>query len=914
MKLTLKKTAIAFALATSLVNFSYAKTPEGVNFVTEIEGISEYQLDNGLRVLLFPDQSQKTITVNVTYNVGSKHENYGETGMAHLLEHLDFKGTPKHPNIAKELSDHGAEPNGTTWTDRTNYFETFAATDENLNWALDMEADRMINSFISAEDLESEMTVVRNEFEMGENSPLGVLLKRMMATSFHWHNYGKSTIGARSDIENVPVERLKAFYTKYYQPDNATLIVAGKFDKDKVVKLVDKYFGDIAKPERQLPKIYTQEPVQDGERKVVVRRSGDVQMVSAMYKIPPGSHPDYPAVAVLNQILGDYKTGRLQKDLVQKKLAAKSYGFSFQWAEPGLMIFAAEVAKDKDLGMAEKALLNTLESAAQNKITAKEVDQAKANLLRQLELKFNSSERVALELSEWLGMGDWRLLFLNRDRLEQVTLEQVQQVAETYLVNDNRTLGAFIPESKPQRAELPLVSKEELAAMLDGYKGREMIAQGEDFDPSHDNIDKRTQEASLANGAKVRYVAKKTRGESVVFQIQLDNGNLEALYGKGKVPQLTTSMLMRGTKRLDREALQAEFDKLKASVRVYGGAANTNVRVTTTKENLPQVIKLVEEVLKSPKFDSKELETLVEEQLVQLDQERQQPLPALFRRLNAHLNPYDEGHPSYNMSIDEEIEAIKQIDTKALAKFHKQFFGASEADIAIVGDFDRELTHKLLQQSFGDWNAKVNYQRIASTHHKVDAINESINTPDKAGAGFAAMIPLAMSDNHPDYPALTMANYIFGGGFLSSRLAVRLRQQDGLSYGAGSWFWASAEDEVAGFGAYAICAPENLEKVEVGFKEEFMRVVKEGFSEQELADAKKGFLQNKEIDRAKDSRLVTSLVSQIDLKRNMAWDKDFEQALANLTVEQVNNAFRKHFKLENTSIVKAGDLAKLSQN
>ena len=209
--------------------------PPGTQRITSVEGITEYRLANGLQVLLFPDPSKQTITVNVTYRVGSLHENYGETGMAHLLEHLVFKGTPKHTNIPQELTAHGARPNGSTWTDRTNYFETFSANDENLRWALDLEADRMVNSFIAKKDLDSEMTVVRNELESGENNPMRVLLERVESTAYLWHNYGKSTIGARSDLENVPIDRLQAFYRKYYQPDNAILVVAGKFDVPKVL-------------------------------------------------------------------------------------------------------------------------------------------------------------------------------------------------------------------------------------------------------------------------------------------------------------------------------------------------------------------------------------------------------------------------------------------------------------------------------------------------------------------------------------------------------------------------------------------------------------------------------------------------------------------------------------------------------
>src|ERR1700693_3534333 len=208
--------------------------------VTSVEGITEYALDNGLHVLLFPDQTKQTITVNITYLVGSRHENYGETGMAHLLEHLMFKGSPKHPNVPQELTSHGARPNGTTWFDRTNYFETFAATEENLRWALDLEADRMVHSYIAKKHLDSEMTVVRNEFELAENQPESVLEERVLSTAYLWHNYGHSTIGARADIENVPIERLQNFWRTYYQPDNAWLLVAGKFDPVRTLALIDE--------------------------------------------------------------------------------------------------------------------------------------------------------------------------------------------------------------------------------------------------------------------------------------------------------------------------------------------------------------------------------------------------------------------------------------------------------------------------------------------------------------------------------------------------------------------------------------------------------------------------------------------------------------------------------------------------
>ncbi|NVJ68223.1 MAG: insulinase family protein [Gammaproteobacteria bacterium] len=914
MKFNFKKTALAITLAVaSTTSFTtLAKLPEGVDKVTSVEGITEYRLDNGLQVLIFPDKTQETITVNIVYHVGSKHENYGETGMAHLLEHLVFKGTPKHKDIPKELTDHGAEPNGTTWFDRTNYFETFSATEENLNWALDLEADRMINSFIAKKDLDSEMTVVRNELENGENNPFRVLFQRLLATGFDWHNYGKSTIGARADLENVDISNLQAFYRKYYQPDNATLIVAGKVDEAELIKKIDQYFGDIKKPKRVIPELYTEEPIQDGERKVVVRRTGDVQMVGAMYKTPAGADEDYAAVQVLTQIMGDNETGRLHKEVVKNKLAASTFGFAFQLAEPGAMVFMAQVAKDKDLAPTEKAFLGTLENTAKKPITEEEVERAKTKLLKQIELQFNNSQSVTIGLTEWIGMGDWRMLFLNRDRLENVTAEDVQRVANELFVNDNRTLGLFIPEKNPDRADsIERFAKADIQKMLEGYEGREAVAQGEDFDPSHDNIDSRISNGELANGAKVVYLPKKTRGESVVVRINFDLGNLEDLRGLNVIPRLAGQMLDRGTEKYSREELQAEFDKLKANVSAYGGATNSGVSITTTKENLPAVLDLVEEVLKNPRFDEKELEILKQEMVVGLEQQKQQPTSQVFRQLSRHLSPYDESHPYYSMDIDDEIAAIKAVKTSQLKEFHKNFMGAQDAEIALVGDFATDNVKSKLDSTIGEWKSVIPYQRIKSMRKDVEPINKFVDTPDKAGAAFGAMVNIPMRDDHKDYPALMMANQMFGGGFISSRLASRLRQKDGLSYGAGSWFNASSWDENATFGAYAICAPENLPKVEQGFKEEFERVVKDGFTQQELDDAVKGVLQGNRIDRAKDARLVRTLTGNVDLNRTMQWDKTYEEKLRNLRVEEVNDAFRRHIKLDDISIIKAGDKAKM---
>ena len=918
------KKKFVFAAAMLLAfNFSFAQKKKGEveqkkpetkvalpapQKITSVEGITEYRLANGLRVLLFPDPSKQTITVNITYQVGSKNENYGETGMAHLLEHLVFKGTPNHPNVPQELTSHGARPNGTTWLDRTNYFETFNATDENLKWALDLEADRMVNSYIAKKDLESEMTVVRNEFEMGENSPFNVLMERTMAAAYEWHNYGKSTIGSRADVENVPIDRLQAFYKKYYQPDNAVLTVVGKIDEAKTLEMINQYYGVIPKPTRELPQLYTKDPTQDGERTVTLRRVGDVQLIMAAYHIPAGSHADYPAVAVLSRILGTEPSGRLYKALVETKKASSAGSFDFQLKEPGLLLTYAEVLKDKSLSDAKTAMLQTLDDVSKNFPTQEEVDRAKTEILKQTELMFNSSERIGLELSEAIGTGDWRLLHITRDRIKAVTLEDVKRIATQYIKPDNRTVGEFIPTEKPDRSEIPAVP--DVDALVKDYKGTQTVSQGEVFDPSPANIESRTVRTDLPNGMKLAMLTKKTRGESVEARMTIRIGDEKSLQGKSIAADFASVLLMRGTTKHTRQQLKDELDKLKANVFIGGSAPNISVNITTTKPNLAATLKLVAEMLKESSFSQDEFDKLVNEQLAGVEEQRREPQAIAFTRIQRHISPYPKTDPRYTTDPDEDVAEIKGVKLDEVKKFYKDFYGASAATLAVVGDFDANEVKTLATELFGSWKNPSTVARLENKAAQVQTINESFETPDKANAFFVAAYNFEFRDDNADYPAMVMGNFMLGGGFLNSRLATRIRQKEGLSYGVGSQFSAGSLDPVGSFLAYAIYAPENVDKLEAAFKDEITKVATTGFTADELAAAKSGWSQGRTVSRAQDGSLAGTLNNYLFIKRDLKWDETYEKKVMDLTVDQVNAAVKKYLDLSKINIVKAGDFAK----
>ncbi len=882
--------------------------PAGMMRGASVEGITEYDLQNGLRVLLFPDPTKATTTVNITYLVGSRNENYGETGMAHLLEHMMFKGSPKHRNIPQELTEHGARPNGTTWFDRTNYFESFQSSDVNLNWALDLEADRMVNSFIAKKDLDSEMTVVRNEFEMGENNPAEILQERVLSTAYIWHNYGKSTIGARSDIEHVPIERLQAFYRKYYEPDNSVLTIAGHVDEAKTLALVAKYFGSIPKPTRVLEKTWTEEPVQDGERTVTLRRVGDAKVVMVGVHVPALASPDGPLANVLGDVLTNSPSGRLYKALVDTKKAGFVYANATDTREPGMLMLTAQAPKTADLDELEKIFLGVIDDTEKTPPTDEEVNRAKTKLGTQFDLLTRDSERLGLFLSEFIAAGDWRLAFLTRDRIRDAKTADVDRFARTYLTDSNRTIGLFIPTEKPERAEVPPTP--DVAALVKDYKGGEAMAQGEAFDPSPANIDKRTIRGELQPGIKLALISKKTRGNVVHASLRLHFGDENNLKEKDAVANLAGAMLMRGTTKHTREQIADTFDKLKAQVRVSGTAEGATVTVQTTKDNFPAVMDLIAEVLRQPSFPESEFEALKQQELTGLENQRTEPTAIAFQQAERHLRPYPKGDVRYVPTIDEEIQDIKAVKLEDVKKFYSDFYGTSRAELAIVGDFEPEALEKQTGALFQGWTSKERYARVITNYKDAPLVNQSFETPDKANAMFVAVQPVKMDDDSPEYPALLLGNYMLGGGFLNSRLATRIRVKDGLSYGVGSNLQVPIKEDGAAFMTYAISAPQNTVKVEADFVDEVKRAVASGFTDQEVAAAKSGWLQSRQVSRGQDNELTNRLASEAYWGRTMQWDADLERKVNALTSADVNAAVRKYLDVAKISIFKAGDFAK----
>ena len=878
----------AVAAATSVLA---APAPTLPAQVREAEGVHEYRLPNGLQVLLIPDVSKPTVTVNVTYRVGSRMEGYGETGMAHLLEHLMFKSTKNIAQVSTELSKRGMQFNGTTSEDRTNYFETFPSDPAQLSWALKTEAERMVHANVIKKDLDSEMTVVRNEMESGENSPFRILIEKTNAAAFQWHAYGKDTIGARSDVEHVNILHLQAFYKKYYQPDNATLIVAGKFDAGKTLAEIAQSFGAIPKPTRVIEPTYTVEPVQDGEREVTLRRPGGEQDLYVTYHTPSLASPDIPAFSVIADALGDTPNGRLHKRLVESGKATQAFAWTGRHTDPGVFNAGAMMKKDDDLAAAQKVFLDTIEGVKVEPITADELKRAQLRIDKTFDQILASPQNLCLSLSDYVAAGDWRLFFLQRDRVDALTLDHVNAVAATWLKSSNRTLGRFVPTDAPDR--VPEALRTDPEEQLKDFKPRATVAAGEAFDSSPAGLDKRTQVFTLPNGMKLALLPKKSKGDTVEMRFDLRFGTLDTLRGKRVDASGAGLILGTGTETKTRAQLHDAFAALKTDWELNGSTSTAHASLTTRRDQLIPALELLAEAMRKPSFTVSEWDQGKRQVVQGIEQGAQDPGAVAGNEMVRAQQHYASDDPRYTPSFAESLAETQGARLEGAQSFYRAYWGADHADMAIVGDFDAEQVKAAVERLFGDWKSSVPYVRLSNPVTDVTGVHLVTPLKEKANAVLFGSLPLAMQDNDADYPAMTAAVHVLGGGEFGSRLNARIRQKDGLSYGVGAGFDASSYEPSASIGFEAIYAPQNRGRVQSDFDEELARFAKDGITVQELTEARQAILAERVTARTSDGIVATSWTYRLDQGRTWAWSAEYEAKLRALTVDQVNAAIRK---------------------
>ena len=904
---------LSSVLCCSLASLSpvYAQKTDVPKYIKNVEGVKEYSLNNGLRVLLIPDASQSNMVVNIVYNVGSRNEGYGEKGMAHLLEHMLFKSTKNLGDIKKMLSEKGGAANGTTWLDRTNYYEVFPSNDENLKWSIEMEADRMINATILQTDLDKEFSVVRNEFEIGENNPDGVLQERILSSAYLWHNYGKSTIGSKEDIERVKANRLRVFYEKYYQPDNSTLIIAGKFDEKKALQYVGQYFGSIAKPKRVLDKTYTIEPAQDGEKFVELKRAGDSKNIGALYHTAAYADKDYAAIDALGEILTADPSGYLYKSLVETQKISSIYYWQPTTRDASFVYFGVAVPNDKDVVATKELVRAELDKIGSTKYTDEDVSRAKAKIIKQIEGVKNNTISFAINLTEIIGAGDYRLGFLYRDAIEKLTKEDIQRVAEKYFKSNNRTVGVFIPSKDEQRVKPVEYTDEQLAAFTKDYKGKALEKETAPFEASIKNLKQNFVEGKLSNGAKYGLIKKEIKGGKVQAAFKFPVSNEKDLSGKSDVGAILAQLLKTGTTTRTKEQISDRLDLLKSSLSFGFSGQTLTVNVSTYKESFKEVMEILGDLLTNAIFPQNELTKTISEYNTYLESSLNDPNSLAFIEVSRQTSKYPKESIFYTATVQEQIDAYKKIKQPELIDFYKNILGGNNGVGTVVGDLEAKSTAQILESTFGKWNSKSKYERAIPTYFETQKADKEYITPDKENAVAVGKISFKMTQKDADYPAFVMANEMLGsGGFLSARIPMRLREKEGISYGAGSFVNVPITNDVSYWAYYAFLNPTKKNAVEIAAKEEIAKALKDGFTAEELKSNLVSWLNERKTRLGDDGTLMdlTNVYLQYGVPLE---DYDtLEAKVKALKIEEVNAVAKKYLSLDKMTSVYVGDFNK----
>ncbi|PIF29683.1 zinc protease [Flavobacterium sp. 9] len=903
---------------------------KSVNFkkIKELGGIEEYLYQpNGMNVLLLQDNASPVATVQIVYRVGSKNEVLGNTGSTHLLEHLMFKGTPSFnkkngTTITDVLQNTGAQLNATTWYDRTNYFETLPS--DKIALALQIEADRMRNSLLLKEDKDAEMTVVRNEFERGENDPNSLLDKEIWAAAYIAHPYHHSTIGWKSDIEKAPIEVLRNFYNTYYWPDNATLTIIGDFKKENVFDLIEQYFGKITKAPNAMPQPYTEEPQQYGPRKIVVKKPGELGVINKAYKIPGALHEDLPALNILAEIIGSGPSAILNKTFVDTRLGIYTYSSATNFKEVGLFTIGVgfpTTSKHEDI---DAKISEVVAKIQKHGVTQEEVNRVVANISAQTILARDGSGVIASQLNEAIAAGDWTDYITGVDRLKKVTPTDVLRVAKKYLVEDQSTTGYFVPkqnggqnqESAQANNFMPENGpfyyrhpenghdhKEASEVHLSEEKNITKLLTLED----NNAIEKTASAYKREKVAGIDVVSVKTSAKDfVTVAASISLGNYANENKNLAIPSLTASMLSKGTTLNDKFKFSEKLQKLGVNINVNASTTKVNIGFKCLKKDLDQVITLLAEELRNPLFDAKEFENLKQQFTGSIQQNLNDPGERGSIALTQAI--YPKANPNHDLSVEEDLANVKKATLEEVKAFHKKYFGPASMHLVIVGDTEGANLNTSLNKSFKNWNGGVIENMKFEEAVKANSKTEVITIPEKPSAELYIGQYTGLKRTDADYIPFYIGNYTLGAGF-AGRLMQTVRDNDGLTYNISS----GTGGNIATGGYWMVNASFNPTLFQKGLDATIVQVkkwVNDGITLEELENKKTNLIGSFKVGMATTNGMTRTILGFIERGLEPSYIDQYPKDIEKVTLKQVNDAIKKYVQLDKMIVIKAGSLDK----
>ncbi len=858
-------------------------------------GFSSYVLANGFKLILVPFPSAANVRVELLVKTGSKQEGYGETGMAHLLEHMLFKSAGQRRDLKSDLTRLGARWNGTTNADRTNYFETVAAEPDKVDEAIRIEADRFMRASFTKEDLASEMSVVRNELERNDSEPGSVVMRALQRQSYFWHGYGRPTIGARSDIEEAPFAALQAFHRKHYRPDNAALIVSGNFDATRVLKLVGQLFGQARNPDAARPGNWTREEARAQTNRSELTLPAGQTIAASAWKLPGLTDRRSIALDLAIAAICDEDWGSLHKDLVlERKLAPAASCMTRLQPDYGLLIGIAHAGPDADAQTLSRALYEHIEGAARRGVDADQLERARRAELTAFERIENAHERLAAQFSQAEVAGDWRLYFWQRDMVREVTLAEANDALRTWTVGTNRADVLLRHADDVRAPELPatLPSATGAQALLAGRSWPNIAMHGDPLPGSAGELARATTFVALDDAhARAALIARKTQGGLAWITLANDYGNAQALAGRQSACAIADELMGYGGAGLDRDQLSARLEALQARWALGLGGFTLEAPQRSIDAAFDQLLA----VWTAPALPAAEFERLKAASVAQLEAAQKDPAQVAANTVALRFDNYPGGHPLAPRPLAEQLDEMRAVRIEDVRACVADFGGRGEVRLAMVGEFAPHDVRDTWARIARVPAAKVAYARLRSPQapQRVDTAPIDVAMPAKPNASVFGTALLPITDDDADFPALRIAVKVLGGD-AQSRIWTRLRERDGLAYGAGAQLAGNSFDARSALRLHASAASPQAETARQALQEELARALKDGFSADEVERAKRAWLQERKVGLRDERGYAASLAQGLDSGRDYAWLERYDDKIARLTADEVTRALRKY--------------------
>jgi len=883
---------LLFAFLFLSTPWAFADTGVAKSSVVQVSagGMSAYTLANGFKIILIPFPTASNVRVELLVKTGSKLEGYGETGMAHLLEHMLFKGAGSRKNIKEDLTALGASWNGTTNADRTNYFETLSSDPEKLDEVIRLEADRFIHAKFTKADLDSEMTVVRNELENSERNPSRLVMDALARNTFIWHGYSRSTIGARTDIENTSYEALRAFHRKHYRPDNAALIVSGNFDVQRVVALTTKLFSAAKNPSTAKPRNWTFDSPQALTQRSELYASVGTTVVASAWKLPGLSERDAHALDLAVTAVCDADWGSLRKELVTNRgLAVTASCSTSTEADYSRLMAFAKAGQDADAQTLSNELIRHIQDMANKGVTQEQLERARLSEMNQIERAFNSHESIARIVSQYEVAGDWRLMFWVRDVVKSLQLEEANAALKKWVVATNRSDVLL----RHTEATSPLVITPPALAST-RVEGKSWPSIFSDADPAPKSLvelSKSTRSFVLdGDKASASLIRRKTQGDKVWLVLENDYGTAETLSHRKNACTAASYLMGFGGGGLTRDVLSRRMEELKATwnLRLSG------MSMEVPRKNLDKVFEILFSVWSEPLLPLNEFESYKSGLLASYESQLKSPVALADNATRLRFDNFPKGHWSKPKTYEEQIADAKSLSYEDVQRCVKDFAKISHARVGVVGNL-HEQDIRALWVKAALTNSEMKYQRIAdpTAPTKVDTALIRVDKPDTPNARVLGVAVVALSRQSKDFPALQLAVEVMGGN-ASSLIWKELREKDGLAYSTGMQVSGSMMDDRTTIQLYATSASAQADKAMEKLKMVLQRVLDEGLSDADIARAKKTWVERRKAFLGRESNFASTLADALLDGYDFLARAKFDESIEQVTAKQATDVLRKY--------------------